>query len=54
MASSIFTWQVDYVVGEIERNSFEREICERDLFSENDIAVAVVTGEGGGLLGPDG
>jgi hypothetical protein len=54
MASSIFTRQVDYVVGEIERNGFEREICERDLFSENDIAVTVVAVESGGLLGPDG
>jgi len=50
---SILTGQVGDVVSEIEFNGFEREIRVRDLFANNHIPVAVVTGEGGGSVGPD-
>lgn len=51
--SSIFTGQVDDVVGEVELDGVEREIGVRDLFAKDHVSVAVVTGEGGGVIGPD-
>jgi hypothetical protein len=53
LAWSIFTGQVDDVVGEIKRDSFEREIGVRDFFAKDHVLVAVVTGEAGGLVGPN-
>ena len=53
LASSIFTGQVDDVVGEVELDGVEREIGVRDLFAKDHVSVAVVTGEGSGFVGPD-
>ncbi len=44
---------MDDVVGEIELDGVEREIGVRDLFAKDHVSVAVVTGEGGGFIGPD-
>ncbi len=51
---SILAGQVDDIVGEIELDGFEREIGVRDLFAKDHVAVAIVAGEGGGFVGPDG
>jgi hypothetical protein len=40
-----------HIVREIEFDFFEREVGKRDLLSINDIAVAIVTGKSGGLVG---
>ena len=50
---SIFTGQVNDVVGEVELRGVERKISVRDLFAKDHVSVAVVTGEGSGFVGPD-
>src|ERR1700733_1073352 len=39
---SVLAWQVDYVVGEVQRDFIQREICVLDFLSEHDVAVAIV------------
>lgn len=43
----VFAGQQDHVVREIEYDFFEREIGKGDLLGINDVAIAVVTGQGG-------
>ena len=50
---SIFTGQVDDVVGEVELCGVERKIGVRDLFAKDHVSIAVVTGERGGFVGLD-
>jgi hypothetical protein len=48
---SVFARQEDNVVSEVEGDLLQREVCIGNRFRANDIAVAVLTREGGGLVG---
>ena len=39
---SVLAWQVDHVVGKVQRDFIQREIGVLDLLGEHDIAVAIV------------
>jgi hypothetical protein len=48
---SVLAWQVDYVVGKVQRDFIQREICVLDLLSEHDVAVAIVARERSASVG---
>jgi hypothetical protein len=51
---SVLAWQVDYPVGEIQRDFIQREVRVLDLLGEHDLAVAVVARESSGSVGTYG
>ena len=51
---SVLARQVDYPVGEIQRNFIQWKIGMLDLLGEHDIAVAIVARKRGGLVGTYG
>jgi hypothetical protein len=51
---SVLAWQVDYVVGEVQRDFIQREIGVLDLFGEHDVAIAVVVRKRSGSVGTYG
>jgi len=51
---SVLAWQVDHVVGEIQRDFIQREIGVLDLLGEHDVAVAIVARKRGGSVGTHG
>src|ERR1700728_254286 len=38
----ILAWQVDYIVGKVQRDLIQRKISVLDLFGEHDVAIAIV------------
>ena len=48
---SVLARQVDHVVGEIQRDFIQREICVLDRLGEDDIVVAIVARKRGGSVG---
>ena len=48
---SVFARQEDNVVSEVEGDLLQREVCIWNRFRENDIAVAILAREGGGVVG---
>jgi hypothetical protein len=51
---SVLAWQVDNVVGEMQRDFIQREIGVLDLLGEHDIGVAIVARKRGGSVGTHG
>jgi len=51
---SVLAWQVDYVVGKVQRDFIQRKISVLDLFSEHDVAVAIVARKRSGSVGTYG
>ena len=47
----IFAGQQDDAVGEIQRDFLQREVREGERLGEYRVAVAVLSGEGGGTVG---
>jgi hypothetical protein len=51
---SVLAWQVDHVVGEVQRDFIQRKIRVLDLFGERDIAIAIVARQRSGSVGTYG
>src|ERR1700678_887010 len=51
---SVLARQVDYPVGEIQRDFIQRKIGVLNLFGEHDVAVAIIAGERTGSVGTYG
>ena len=48
---SVLAGQVDYVVGEVQRDFIQRKISVLDLFGEDDVAVAIIARKSSGSVG---
>ncbi len=45
---------MDDIIGKVHLHGAEREVCVRDLFAQDHVAVAIVASEAGGFVGPYG
>src|ERR1700733_14174250 len=50
----VLAWQVDYIVGKVQRDLIQRKIRVLDLLGEHDIAVAIVARKRSGSVGTHG